>query len=84
VIEKASKTLNNLEQSLEELQFTLRGLQPDSEVYRSVEEMIKKIEVTLDEIKPIVKEVSNQPNSLVFGEPASIDRQPKSSKKEGN
>lgn len=84
VIEKASKTLNTLEQSLEELQSTLRGLQPDSQVYRSVEEMIKKIEVTLDEIKPIVKEVSNQPSSLVFGEPASSDRQPKSSKKEGN
>ena len=84
VIEKAGKILNTLEQSLVELQSTLKGLQPDSQVYRSVEEMIKKVEVTLDEIKPLVKEVANQPNSLVFGEPASSDQQPKSSKKEGH
>jgi paraquat-inducible protein B len=84
VIEKASMTLSTIELSLEELQATLKGLQPDSQVYRSVEQMIKKIEVTLDEIKPIIKEVTNQPNSLVFGEPASSDKQPQSSKKEGN
>jgi len=84
VIEKASMTLTTLEQSLEALQLTLKGLQPDSQVYRSVEQMIKKIEVTLDEIKPLIKEVTNQPNSLVFGEPANTDKQPESSKKEGN
>jgi paraquat-inducible protein B len=84
VIEKASMTLSTIELSLEELQATLKGLQPDSQVYRSVEQMIKKIEVTLDEIKPIVKEVTNQPNSLVFGEPASSDKQPQSANKEGN
>ncbi|MFT5711712.1 MAG: paraquat-inducible protein B [Glaciecola sp.] len=84
VIKKASMTLSTIELSLEELQATLKGLQPDSQVYRSVEQMIKKIEVTLDEIKPIVKEVTNQPNSLIFGEPASMDKQPQSSKKGGN
>jgi paraquat-inducible protein B len=84
VIEKASMTLSTLEQSLQELQLTLKGLQPESHVYRSVEQMIKKIEVALDEIKPIVKEVRNQPNSLVFGGPAESDKQPQASKKEGN
>jgi paraquat-inducible protein B len=82
-IEQASATLLSVEKSLSELQLTLKGLQPDSHLYRSVEQMIKKIEVTLDEIKPIVKEVTNQPNSLVFGEPATSDKQPKSAKKEG-
>jgi paraquat-inducible protein B len=84
VIEKASMTLSALEQSLQELQLTLKGLQPESHVYRSVAQMIKKIEVALDEIKPIVKEVRNQPNSLVFGGPAESDEQPQASKKEGN
>jgi paraquat-inducible protein B len=84
VIEKASMTLSTLEQSLQELQSTLKGLQPESHVYRSVEQMIKKIEIALDEIKPIVKEVRNQPNSLVFGGPAESDKQPQASKKEGN
>lgn len=83
VIERASATLTTLEHSLAELQTTLKGLQPDSQVYRSVEQMIKKIEVTLDEIKPIVKEVTNQPNSLVFGTPAGADKQPKSTKQKG-
>jgi paraquat-inducible protein B len=82
-MQKAGATLVTLEQSLLELQLTLKGLQPDSQVYRSVEKMIKKVEVTLDEIKPIVKEVSNQPSSLLFGESAGADKQPKSAKKEG-
>lgn len=82
-IQKASTTFTMLENTLVELQGTLKGLQPNSEIYRSVEQMIKKIEVTLDEIKPFVKEVTNQPNSLVFGQPARVDKQPKSAKKEG-
>lgn len=82
VIERASNTLVTLEQSLEQLQLTLKGLQPESEVYRSVEKMIKKIEITLDEIKPIVKEVSNQPNSLVFGQAVGTDKQPSSANKD--
>jgi paraquat-inducible protein B len=82
-IQKASTTFTMLENTLVELQSTLKGLQPNSEIYRSVEQMIKKIEVTLDEIKPFVKEVTNQPNSLVFGQPVRVDKQPKSAKKEG-
>jgi len=80
-IQHASLTLNKLEQSLEELQVTLRGLQPDSQGYRSVEQMIKKLEVSLDEVKPLIKEVTNQPSALVFGKPPTTDKQPQSAAK---
>jgi paraquat-inducible protein B len=81
-LKRSNQTLDALEQTMQELQSTLSGLQPDSQVYRSVEQVMLKVEATLDELKPLVKEVTNQPNSLVFGQAAKPDEEPVAPKKD--
>ena len=77
---RATKTLDTLDQTMRELEATLEGVHPNSEVYRSIEKVMRKVDSTLDELEPLVKEVTNQPNSLVFGKPVKANKQPEAKK----
>jgi len=78
-VQTADSVLVALENTLEELDETLNGLEPDSSLHRSITETMETLQTTLDSISPLVQEISNKPNSLVFGGNKSPDVEPKAS-----
>ncbi|GLR69147.1 intermembrane transport protein PqiB [Agaribacter marinus] len=76
-IKRADTTLLALENTLQELQTTLKGVQPNSDIYLSLQDAIVQLEATLNDVRPLVKEITNKPSSLIFGESAGPDREPK-------
>jgi paraquat-inducible protein B len=75
-IDKAGATATSLESSLVELRETLEGLQPNSQLYQSVNSSIQQLDVTLAEIKPLINDISNKPNKLLFSPTLPADREP--------
>lgn len=78
VIDSTDNTLVALQETLNELQETLDGVQPNSSIYRTLETTMSKLQITLDGTKPLMQEVNNKPNSLIFGNAKGIDVVPKS------
>jgi paraquat-inducible protein B len=83
-IDKAGNTAASLELSLLELRTTLKGLQPDSALYQSVNASIAQLEVTLAEIKPLINDISNKPNKLLFSPNLPADEEPRAANKDEN
>ena len=83
-IDKAGNTAASLELSLFELRTTLKGLQPDSALYQSVNASIAQLEVTLAEIKPLINDISNKPNKLLFSPNLPADEEPRAANKDEN
>jgi paraquat-inducible protein B len=83
-LNKAGNTATALEATLLELRQTLKGLQPDSSLYRSVDSSIKQLEVTLAQIKPLINDISNQPNKLIFSPELPDDQEPQAQKDNSN
>ncbi len=71
------KLSKNINASLKEMQKTLRGLQPNSGAYREVEKTMFKLQKTLDSMQPMLRKISNNPSTLVFGTPRGNDLQPR-------
>lgn len=67
----------NLNASMQELQKTLKGLQPNSGAYREIEKTMFKLQNTLDSLQPMLRKISNNPSTLIFGTPRSKDLQPR-------
>lgn len=83
-MQKAIVTAGSLENTLSELETTLQGLQPNSELYKAVSSSINSIESTLEEIKPLVVDVTNKPNSLIFAGEQAQDQEPSKKQKDTN
>lgn len=75
-IKTADSAMISLSDTLKELQNTLAGLQPESELYRSLDQSMRELKTTLMEARPLIKEISNKPNSLIFGGEQAADLQP--------
>jgi paraquat-inducible protein B len=71
------KLSKNINASLKELQKTLRGLQPNSGAYREIEKTMFKLQKTLDSMQPMLRKISNNPSTLIFGSPRGDDLQPR-------
>jgi paraquat-inducible protein B len=56
-----------MQESMQKLQETLEGFNPDSNVYNDLEQALEKFEQIMLELQPILKQVNDKPNSLVFG-----------------
>ena len=72
----ADETLISMNRSLQELEATLKGLQPDSEIYQSLNESVAELQSTLRTMQPVLQELSNKPNSLLFGRAKQPDPEP--------
>ncbi|WP_062709562.1 intermembrane transport protein PqiB [Grimontia marina] len=57
-----------LRDTLEELQRTLRGFNPDSELYQKLQEALSGFNDAMDGFSPLMKKLNQKPNSLIFGE----------------
>ncbi len=78
-VDTADGTLVVLEATLKELGETLDGLEPNSSAYLSLEKTLQSLQTTLNSAQPLIQELSNKPNSLIFGGTKQPDLLPRSS-----
>ena len=55
-----------LNRTLQELRQTLKGVSPESPVYRDVQQTLQGIDRTLKDVKPVIDTLKAKPNSLIF------------------
>lgn len=67
---------DSLKQSLEELQRTLNGYSPDSQAYQDLQSTMSQLNQTLDQLTPLIKQLNQKPNSVVFGKSNQADPVP--------
>ena len=69
VSQEATQTIPaDIQTSLKQLQKTLDGFSPSSVMYNDLEQALKKFEQVLSELQPVLRQINDKPNSLVFGE----------------
>ncbi|CAM3917326.1 Paraquat-inducible protein B [Vibrio aerogenes CECT 7868] len=62
--------------SLQKIQQTLDGFSPDSTVYQDLDGALKQFEQAMVELQPVLRQIKNKPNSLVFGDEQKQDPVP--------
>ena len=68
VSEEATQNLPaDIQTSLKQLQKTLDGFSPNSVMYNDLEKTMKKFEQVMSELQPVLKQINDKPNSLIFG-----------------
>ena len=67
---------DSLKQSLEELQRTLNGYSPDSQAYQDLQSTMSQLNQTLYQLTPLIKQLNQKPNSMVFGKSNQPDPVP--------
>lgn len=63
----------DLSQSLEKLQATLDGFNANSTVYQNLDQALVEFENTMKAFQPVLRQLNDKPNSLVFGEDSEAD-----------
>lgn len=63
----------DIRQSLQQMQKTLDGYGPDSTMYQDMQSTLKEIEHMMAEFQPVLRQLNEKPNSLVFGEDQTSD-----------
>ncbi|SHF55125.1 paraquat-inducible protein B [Modicisalibacter ilicicola DSM 19980] len=69
----------NLNASLRELRQTMKGLSPDSPVYKELTKTLQSMEKLVRDLQPVAETLRDQPNALIFdrsGGPDPIPRAP--------
>jgi len=63
----------DVQTSLQQLQQTLAGFSPNSVMYNNLEQTLDKVEKVMLELQPVLKQINDKPNSLIFGEDQVAD-----------
>ena len=80
--QESLKTIpDSLNASLVELAEALRSFSSDSSLYRDVGRSLEKLQDLIWDLQPLVKVLSNKPNSLLFGGPQAADPEPQGRKR---
>lgn len=74
---KVNQTFEQVNQTLAQMQKSLQGVQPNSDLYRSVDASMNELQKTLKAVQPVLLEINKRPNSLVFSGPSELDNEPK-------
>ncbi|HEY0906336.1 MAG TPA: intermembrane transport protein PqiB [Methylophilus sp.] len=56
----------NLNQTMQELRTTIKGLSPDSPAYQELSSTLQRLEKVLREVQPLVRTLNEQPNAILF------------------
>lgn len=64
--------------TLAELQATLKGISPDSDLYQDLSNSIEQLNSTLKSVERLSHQVETKPSSLIFSKPKTPDLQPQS------
>ncbi|MGR5076328.1 intermembrane transport protein PqiB [Photobacterium swingsii] len=57
---------SDVRKSLQEIQTTLNGFGPDAAPYQNLEQAIARFENVLAELEPVLRQVNEKPNALIF------------------
>lgn len=76
-LSSADQALVSLQNTLKETDKTLNTLQPNAGLFDSVQDAVDEFDSTLQSVKPLLQELSNQPNSLIFSGKKPADKEPK-------
>ncbi|WP_108602014.1 intermembrane transport protein PqiB [Saccharobesus litoralis] len=66
--------------TIQELQVTLAGFQPDSAFYQDLQQTLQQAKQTLESIERVGHALNSQPSSIIFSEPRQADIQPGATK----
>ena len=75
------KIPENLNKSLEAVVSALSGVQPSSPAYREILKTLQKVQQMMDNLQPIMKQLNNNPNMLIFSGPRDKDLEPRKKNK---
>lgn len=73
----AQASFDEVNQTLKEMQKSLQGVQPDSDLYHSIDESMRELQRTLKSVQPVLSEINKRPNTLIFSGPPNQDLEPK-------
>ena len=77
VSQKEAKAIPaDIRASIKQLQNTLAGFSPNSTMYNDLEQTIGRFEKVMTELQPVLKQINDKPNSLIFGEDQITDPTP--------
>lgn len=79
----ADTTLRALNRAIAEMEAVLQGAQPGSPMYQSMQQNLDELQRTLFELRrtlhstePLIQNITNKPNALIFSGPAPADAEP--------
>ena len=78
----AQASFEQVNQTLREMRTSLQGVQPDSELYHSIDNSMNELQKTLKAVQPVLSEINKRPNTLLFSGPSKADIEPKGSNDE--
>lgn len=58
---------DELQQSLDQIQQTLNGFTPNSSVYQNLNKSLAQLQKVMTGLQPVLRQLNEKPNSLVFG-----------------
>lgn len=79
-LSSANETLVSLRTTLDESQVTLQSIRPQADLFESFRGAMTEFERTLDKMQPLLQELSNKPNALIFSGKKPADQEPKAKK----
>ncbi|MGF1759547.1 intermembrane transport protein PqiB [Photobacterium sagamiensis] len=62
-----------IRESLQQIQSTLNGFGPDAVPYRNLEEALLRFEQVMTELQPVLRQLNEKPNSLIFSSEKAKD-----------
>ncbi|HHX35418.1 MAG TPA: intermembrane transport protein PqiB [Gammaproteobacteria bacterium] len=68
---------NNVDAAMRQLRDTLHGFSPDSQGYNELTQTLSRLEKLMQEMQPVIRTLSDQPNALIFNKQLSEDPQPR-------
>ncbi|MDF7670292.1 intermembrane transport protein PqiB [Orbaceae bacterium ESL0721] len=79
----ATKEMQNLpkdlQQAIQTLNQTMKGLQPGSDMNNQMKESLQKVQQMMDQLTPLLGTLNDKSNALIFSAPAKRDPEPKAS-----
>ncbi|RQW64399.1 intermembrane transport protein PqiB [Vibrio viridaestus] len=69
-----------LQQSLDSLNKTLQTYQAQGEVGQNLNQSLMILRQDLEDLQPVIQQLKQKPNSLIFGKPIISDEEPKAAK----
>ena len=68
---------NNIDATMRQLRDTLNGFAPDSQGYSELTQTLSRLEKLMQEMQPVIRTLSDQPNALLFNKKLTEDPQPR-------
>ena len=64
---------SDIKASLKEIQNTLNGFSPNAAAYQNLQGALVQFEQVMTELQPVLRQLNEKPNSLVFGDEKAKD-----------